>query len=183
MKAFRNLAGNVIEIDVDIDLDGNPILPPDTTVNPRPEPQPGHYVTVVGNDWVQIPIPQEYKTFEYKKQLALEALSRYKDWYTNQPVEHAGKLFDGDELARGRLAQALIINATTGYLPPAWIAADNTPFPISTLADLQGIVAAVQSAFTTRFFEMDTIRQQILAATNDGELDAITIPTIPAHVM
>lgn len=183
MKAFRNLAGTVIEIDVDIDLDGNPILPPDTTVNPRPEPMAGYYVTVVGNDWVQIPVPQEYKTFEYKKQLALEALGKYKEWYTNQPVEHAGKLFDGDELARSRLSQALIINATAGYLPPAWIAADNTPFMIHTVSDLQGIVSAVQTAFTTRFFEMDAIRQQILAATNDGELDAVHVPTIPNRVM
>ena len=37
MKAFRNLAGNVVEIDIDLDLDGNPILPPDTTTDLRPE--------------------------------------------------------------------------------------------------------------------------------------------------
>jgi hypothetical protein len=52
MKAYRNIAGVVHEIQVDIGLDGQPILPPDTTVDPRPEPQPGHYVTVVGNAWV-----------------------------------------------------------------------------------------------------------------------------------
>lgn len=179
MKAYRNLGGNVVEIEVDVDVNGQPILPPDTTVDPRPEPLPGHYVTVVGNEWVQIPIPQEYFEFSYKKQLALEKLSKYKNWYLDQPVEHAGKKFDADEVARNRLTQALVIYNTNNYLPPAWITEDNQPFALNSINDLLGIINAVQTAFSTRFFEMDAIRQQILAAQNDEELDAVKIPQIP----
>jgi len=182
MKAFRNIAGTVVEIDVDVDLQGKPILPPDTTVDPRPAAQAGHYVTVVGKSWVQIPIPQEVIAFEYKKQQALEALGRYKTWYFEQPTEHNNVMFDADTEARARLTQALVIYNEIGYLPPAWIAADNTPVGLNSIDDLKAIVGAVQTAFSTRFFEMDAIRQQIMNATDEASLAAITIPVIPKQM-
>lgn len=182
MKAFRNVAGTVVEIDVDVDLQGQPILPPDTTVQAKPVAQAGHYVTVVGNAWVQIPQPQEVIAFEYQKQQALEKLSKYKAYYFEQPTEINGVLFDADEQARNRLTQNLVVNSASGYLPPAWIAADNTPYPIAALADLMEIVNGVQQAFSTRFFEMDTLRQQILAAADEAALAAVVIPVIPNQI-
>lgn len=182
MKAFRNVAGTVVEIDVDVDLQGQPILPPDTTVDAKPAAQPGHYVTVVGNAWVQIPQPQEVIGFEYKKQQALEKLGKYKAYLIEQPVEVNGIIFDADDQARNRLVQNLVINSTTGYLPPAWIAANNTPYPLADLPALMEIVTAVQTAFATRFFEMDAIRQQIIAAGDEAALAAITIPVIPNQI-
>jgi len=179
MKAFRNVGGNVIEIEVDVDAQGVPLLPRDTTVSARPAPMDGHYVTVVGNEWVQIALPTENFEFSYKKQLALAKLAAYKAWYIEQPVTHSGILFDADELARNRLVQALVINGSTGYLPPAWIAVDNSAFPIATLADLTALITTVQTAFATRFFEMDAIRQQVLASTDETALNAITIPVKP----
>lgn len=181
MKAFRNIGGTVVEIDVDVDPDGQPILPPDTTVDEKPDAQPGHYVTVVGNSWVQIPLPQEFITFEYKKQQALEKLAKYKAYLFEQPVEINGVMFDANEKARNRLTQALVINTASGYLPPFWITANNSQHPITTLDDLKEIINGVQTAFATRFFQMDTLRQQILAATNEDELNAIEIPTIPLY--
>lgn len=182
MKAFRNIAGTVVEIDVDVDLQGQPILPPDTTVIEKPAAQPGHYVTVVGNAWVQIPIAQEVIAFEYKKQLALEALGRYKAWYFEQPTELNGVLFDADDQARNRLTQALVIESTSGCLPPAWIAADNSQIPLADKAALVAIVTAVQTAFSTRFFEMDTVRQSILAAADEAALSAVVVPSIPTQM-
>lgn len=179
MKAFRNIAGTVVEVDVDVDLQGQPILPPDTTVAEKPAANAGHYVTVVGNAWVQIPIPQEVVAFEYKKQQALESLGVYKAWYFEQPTDHMGITFDANDQARNRLTQALVIESTSGYLPPAWIAADNSQFPLAVKADLVGIVSAVQTAFSTRFFEMDVIRQQILVAGDEAALAAIVIPSVP----
>ena len=183
MKAYRNIGGSVIEVEVDIGLDGQPLLPPDTTVDPKPDPQPGHYVTVVGNSWVQIPIPEQVLDFSYEKQLALERLKKYKDWYLEQPVEHAGHSFDADSLARDRLTQALVIHSATGYLPPAWIDANNQPFTITTIQDLHGIISAVQTAFSSRFFEMENIRQQILNAQDKQALDLIEIPSIPNNLI
>ena len=179
MKAFRNIAGTVVEIDVDVDLSGQPILPPDTTVDAKPEAQPGHYVTVVGKSWVQIPIPQEVIAFDFKKQQALEKLGKYKTYYFEQPTEVNGVKFDADSEARARLTQALVIYNEVGYLPPAWIAADNTPVPLANVGELKVIVGGVQQAFSTRFFEMDAIRQQIISSADEAALDAVEIPTVP----
>lgn len=179
MKAFRNVGGSVTEIEVDVSPDGNPLLPPDTTVDHKPEALQGHYVTVVGNSWVQIPVPVEHFEFSYKKQLALEKLAKYKAWYTEQPVNHNSVAFDGDELSRARLIQALVINSATGYLPPAWVTYNNSVYPITVIADLIGIINAVQTAFATRFFEMNNIREAIKEAVNESALAAINIPQIP----
>ena len=116
---------------------------------------------------------------EYQKQQALEKLAKYKAYYFEQPTEINGVLFDADEQARNRLTQNLVVNGASGYLPPVWIAADNSQYPIATLADLMDIVNGVQAAFATRFFEMDTLRQQILAAGDEAALSAVVIPSVP----
>jgi hypothetical protein len=179
MKAFRNVGGNVVEVEIDTDLNGHPILPPDTTTDPRPEAQEGHYVTVVGDKWVQIAIPVPFVTFETKKQDAHKKLKAYRAWYLEQPIIHEGVKFDADEQARARLTQALTINGANGYLPPAWIAFDNTPFPLAAVADLVNLVNAVQVAFSNRFFETAAIRDQIINATTEEQLAAITVPVVP----
>lgn len=182
MKAWRNLAGNVQEIVVDVGPDGAPLLPPDTTTDPRPEPLPDHYVTVVGNSWVQIPIPKPYFEFSYLKQIALDKLSAYKAWYLDQPVEVNGSLFDNTEMSRNRMIQTLVIYIQTNFLPAAWIDYHNQPHPISTVDDLKQIMTAMSSSFNQRFFEMETIRQQILAAQDEPALTAINIPSIPTNM-
>lgn len=182
MKAFRNVAGTIVEIDVDIDLNGQPILPPDTTVDEKPAAQDGHYVTVVGNAWVQIPITQEFVSFEYRKQQHLNALKRYKAWYLEQPVEHNGITYDADEQARIRLTQALIVYNAISYLPPFWIDANNNQQPLTSIDDLKAIITTVQTAFTNRFYEINTIRQAILNASDEAALALIDIPTIPNHM-
>lgn len=182
MKAFRNMGGVVVEIDVDVDPNGQPLLPPDTTVDPRPEPQPGHYVTVVGHEWVQIPIPEQWTEFSELKSQALERLSKYKNWYLDQPVEVNGRMFDADGQARIRLTQTLVIYNATNYLPPAWIDYNNQPYAISKIADLMQIITAVQTAFSTRFYEMDQIRQQILSAQDEEALQAVEIPALPTFI-
>lgn len=182
MRAFQNRQGNVVEIEVDVDPHGNPLLPPDTTVDARPEPLEGHYVTVVGNRWVQIPIPVFVPSFELLKQQALERLATYRNWLLQQPVTAGANnehIFDADDKARDRLTQALVLHTQFGTLPPAWVKHDNTMFPLTVVADLIFIITTVQQAFTSRFFETVTIRNQLLAATDEAALNAIAIPTIP----
>lgn len=182
MQAWRNIAGNIQQVYVDVGPDGKPLLPPDTTVDPKPDPQPGHYVTVVGNSWVQIPIPVPYFEFSYLKQQALDKFFKYKTWYLSQPVTIDGSPFDNDDVARNRMIQALVIYSQTNYLPSAWVDANNVPHPVAVIADLQKIMTAMSQDFSTKFFEMETIRQQILATTDEAGLNAITIPAIPLNV-
>lgn len=176
MKAFRNVAGNVVEITVDIDLEGKPILPPDTTTDPRPVPQEGHYVTVVGNQWVQIEIPVAFETFESKKTRKLAEIKQYRDWLVEQTTTVNGVEFDANEQARSRLTQALVVHSTLGYLPPNWITHGNTHHPLTSVDDLKVISTQVLAAFDQRFFEGDALRQGALAATNQEELDLIVVP-------
>lgn len=178
MQAWRNFGGDVREVTVDIGLDGNPILPPDTTVNPKPEALTGHYVTVVNNDWVQIEIPVQVITFESKKAKKLAELAMYRDWYLDQPVEVNGVKFDADTKARTNLTQALVIYTSLAYLPPAWITFDNGVYPLATIDDLKAIVATVQTQFSAKFFECSTKRQAIYDAVDEAALDAVVVPSV-----
>lgn len=176
MKAFRNIAGNVVEILVDVDPSGNPILPPDTTVDPKPEVQEGHYVTVVGREWVQIPIPQEFKAFETLKNEAIQKLQEYRTWSLEQPVvltvEGTGEeiKFDADEQARARINHALTIHSQLALLPPVWITYDNSEYPLTSVEDLKAIANAVFNAYNGRFFACSEIRKQIFAAQDEVAL-------------
>ena len=182
MKAYRAIPGGYKEIDVDVDhVTLQPILPPDTTTDPKPETvTEGHYLTVVGTEWVEIEIPVPVFSFEYLKQKKLEKVSEYRDWLFSQPVEHAGVLFDADDTARTRLTQALVMtNPPISYVPPVWVTYDNGSFPINDLSDLVGIVAAVTSAFSQRFYDAGALRGQVMAAEDQAALDTIEIPAIP----
>lgn len=181
MKAWRNIAGVVQEIQIDVGIDGNPIYPPDTTTDARPEALPGHYVTVVDRSWVQIESPVYVESFEAKKARLLKVVSTYRSWYLDQPVPVNDVLFDADDQARTRLTQAVVMYTNLNYLPPAWIAKDNSIYPLASFEDLKAIVGTVQTAFSTRFYECDTVRQQLLAAATEEELSAVTVPSVPMN--
>lgn len=174
MKAHRLYNGLINEIDVDVDPGGNPILPPDTTVDPRPDPLPGHYVTIQGNQWVQIEIVLP-TLFQLKNDKML-AFNVYRQKYMDKPVEVNGVMFDADSTARERLTQAIVMNTAFSYLPPMWVTHDNGVYPIADLNALLAIAQAVQTAFATRFYEIVGIRDSISNAATQEELDAIVIP-------
>ena len=174
MKAFQLYNGLIREIDIDIALDGEPILPPNTTVAPRPDEIPNHYLTIQGNSWVQVEIPA--RTIEQARQDKLSSFNSYRKFYMDQPVVHNDVQFDGDATARERLTQAIVMHGSVGYLPPVWIKHDNTGYPVATISDLVGIAQAVQTAFATRYYEMIALRDSINAATTLEQLDAISIP-------
>ena len=179
MQAYRNVGGTVRAIKVDVDPGGAPILPPDTTVDPRPEPMAGHYVTVVGKAWVQIPIPISSPSVESLKSDALTRFSKWRDWYINRPVEHEGRMFDADELSRSRVTQALTVHSSIGFLPPAWLDVNKAPFPLADIDTLKGIATAILTSFNNGFFEAEAKRAQILATSTAEELAGIEIPEPP----
>lgn len=174
MKAFRLYNGVINETDVDVDPGGNPILPPDTTVDPRPDELAGHYLTIQGNSWVQIEIvPPSLFQLKNDKMMAFEV---YRQKYMDKPVEVNGVMFDADSTARERLTQALVMNTAFAYLPPVWITHDNSAYPLADLDALKAIALAVQTAFANRFYEIVGIRDSISNASTKEELEAIVIP-------
>lgn len=174
MKAFRLYNGIIQEIDVDVGLDGLPILPPNTTVDPRPDEIPNHYLTIEGNVWLQVEIPAP--TLEQERQNKLIQFAKYREQYMDQPVTVNDVLFDADSTARERLTQALVMNQVFSYLPPVWITHGNQSYPIAVIGDLAAIAQAVQTAFASRFYEMTSLRDSINAATTVEQINAITIP-------
>jgi hypothetical protein len=178
MKAFRLYNGSIIEFEVDVDKNGNPLLPPNTTIDPKPAVMPGHYLTISGNTWKQVPIPVHVPSFEERRNKKLDDLKSIKEAYLNQPVEYNGRKFDADSFARDNLTQAIVVYRETNYLPPYWVDYDNQQYTISSVDDLKGILSAVQTAYSNRFYELDNVRQALLSATTEADLDAITIPTL-----
>lgn len=181
MKAFRKVAGNIVEIRVDVDLNGEPLLPPNTTVDPRPEYLEGHYSTIEGNSWVVIahPVqPVEVITFESIQQNKLLELSAYRDWLLEQPVEHDGRMFDADDTARTRISQAIVSYTTLDTLPGGWVDANDELYPIETYEDLVNLARVIADIFQARFFETAMLRVSISAATTEEELNLITFGVV-----
>ncbi|QXN70530.1 hypothetical protein AGENTSMITH_126 [Bacillus phage vB_BspM_AgentSmith] len=183
MKAFRNVAGQVVEIEIDIDLAGNPILPPDTTTDRAPSIPEGHYATVVGDRWVVIAKPVHTVSFEMKKQSKLDQLATYRKWILDQPIEHDGRTFDADELARARVSQALVSHQALGELPTGWIDHSNELYAVPTIEVLNALALAIASVFQQRFFDTATIRSALMATSTEAELEAIEVPSIPMNDM
>lgn len=169
----------IVPYEFDVDPNGNPLLPPNGTIDPKPEVPSGKYLAIVRNQWHLIDIPQVTYSFEYKKQMKLEALASYKEWYLNQPVTYDGRQFDNDETSKNRLIQTIKIYELTNQLPPAWIDYNNQAYPINAISQINGIVLTIASTFQTRFFEMATLRDQINAAQTEEELAAINVPRKP----
>lgn len=183
MKAFRNIGGRVVEIDIDVDLTGNPILPPDTTTDKPPSIPEGHYSTVVGDRWVVIANPIQTVTFEMKQQEQLEKLKEYRAWLLEQPIEHDGRQFDGDETARARVSQALVSFQSLSVLPDGWFDLDNQLYEVPTYEDLCALALSIAGAFQSRFFETALIRTSIMESTTLEELELVECPGIPMDAM
>ena len=177
MKAFRNIAGQVVEITVDLDLEGNPILPPDTTIDPRPEALEEHYVTVVGSGWVQIHSPVVEVTLTQLKEQALKRLSVWRNWILEQPIEHDSVMFDADETARARLTQAVLLSSVGAPVPPAWVTLDNGLHPIADYDALKNLAIVMASEFSSRFFQAADLRDDIETAETKEALALVLIPT------
>lgn len=175
MKAYRLYNGVISEIEVDVDnTTGLPLLPPETTADPRPEDLEGFYLTIEGNQWKRVEIiPPTLFQLKTDKLIAFE---KHRQWYLNQPVYINGSLFDGDKNARDSLTDALTVHTALGILPPAWFDFSNVPHTLSTVDDLKAIAGPVAVAYSTRYYEMVTMREAINAAETKEALDAIIVP-------
>lgn len=181
VRGYRNPSPQVItQEDFDLDPNGNPLLPPNgTTQEPPSYDAQTSYLAIVNNQWVIINKPVVTETLELKKQRALEHLKRYKDWYLNSPVTYDNHEFDNDEISRNRLTQAKITYQITNVLPQAWMTTNNTPYPITNISQIDGIITTISQVFQQRFFEVQSIKTQIIQASTLEEFNAINIPELP----
>lgn len=176
MKGYKIVNEAIVEVQVDVDKMGRPILSPDITIDPIPEYTPGYYLTIVNSKWVKLPVVAQDFELQQLKNEKLMQLKEYKDWLINQPIYYDNYLFDADELAKNRLTQALVIYIIAKKLPVAWITYDNYPYPIRSIDDLMGIIQSVYDAFNERFFGLEQTRQRIIACKTKEELELIEIP-------
>jgi hypothetical protein len=181
VQGWRNPQPEVIVQELfDVAPDGTPLLPDNATVTPPPEYKVGtQYLAIVKNTWYVIDRPVQVFTLDYLKQKKLEELDNYKQWYLNQPATYDNHKFDADETSKNRLIQAYNTYQITNQLPPAWIDADNTPYAITSIDQIKGIITAIAAQFQTRFFECNTLRGQIMAAADETALNAVVIPNMP----
>jgi hypothetical protein len=181
IQGWRNPQPELIVQELfDVAPDGTPLLPDNATVTPPPEYNAAtQYLAIVKNTWHVIDRPVIAIPLDELKRRKLEQLSRYKEWYLNQPATYDNHKFDADETSKNRLVQTYNTYQITNQLPPAWIDHDNNPYPITKVDQIKGIITAIAAQFQTRFFECKAIRDQINAATNEEELNAVNVPTIP----
>lgn len=180
MKAFRNFSGIIKEIDIDVSPSGEPLLPPDTTVDPKPEDREGHYLSVVGTKWVYIPFTEVQETLDQIRNRKFIQLATYKEWYFNTPVKYDEVLFDGDESSRNRLSQALQVYNQTKVVPTNWVNYKNDFYAFDGDKDkFINLVLTVLQAFNNRHIEMNVIRDKILKAESIEELYNIQVPAKP----
>jgi hypothetical protein len=181
VQGWRNPQPEVIiQEQFDVAPDGTPLLPDNATVTPPPEYNTGtQYLAIVKNTWHVIDRPTPVFTLDYLKQKKLEELSRYKESYLNEPVTYDGHKFDADENSKNRLIQTYNTYQITNQLPPAWIDANNNAYPITSIDQIKGIIAAIAAQFQTRFFECNALRGQIMNAADEAALRAVVIPRLP----
>jgi len=177
MNAFRSINGNIVEVLIDVDPNGMSLLPPNTTVEPKPEALEGHRLDIMGTSWIQVPVVVHVKSFEELRLDKLAELRRYRDWIFEQPTEHAGVLFDADDKARVRISQTVTAYQAFSELPPGWVTYDNQTIPLATFDDLKAIAVTIFTTFNARFFECNTMRDAISVAETEEALDAVVIPT------
>lgn len=180
MKAYSKTPSGVVEeILIDLDRNGNPILPPDTTLDPRPQPREGHRVTVIGDKWVQIPVtPPREVTLEELIDNKCDVLRTYRDWLLEQTFFFNDVEFDADDVARARVTQAMLLVELGGPSPDVWIDANNQPYSVENPEELKELAFGIANIFQERFNAATAIRDAILACTSKEELDAIVIPSI-----
>jgi hypothetical protein len=181
IQGWRNPQPELIVQELfDVAPDGTPLLPDNATVTPPPEYKPDtQYLAIVKNTWYVINRPVPVFSLDDLKQRKLEQLSDYKQWYLNQPVTYDSHNFDADETAKNRLIQVYNTFQITNQLPPAWIDADNKAYAITSIDQIKGLITAIASTFQTRFFECNTLRDKIMAVTNENDLNAVVIPSLP----
>jgi hypothetical protein len=178
IQGWRNPQPEVIVQELfDVAPDGTPLLPDNATVTPPPEyDAKTNYLAIVKNKWHVIDRPVIVVSLDELKRRKLEQLSRYKEWYFNQPVTYDNHKFDADETAKNRLIQAYNTYQITNQLPPAWIDADNKAYAITSIDQIKGLITAIATAFQTRFFECNDLREKIMNAADETALNAVVIP-------
>ncbi len=181
MLAHTLRNGKVTQIQVDVSPSGKPLLPLNSTVEDMPETLPGHYVTLVDSQWVQIPIAVPTYSFSYLQDLKLSAVKKYAAWYQTRPVTFDGQQFQADEASKNLLTQALLVANIGGGVPPFWKTLDNQKYPLPDITKLSDLVVAVSQDFSRKFYEMDALKASISACTTEAELDAIVVPSVPLN--
>lgn len=116
-----------IVVEVEVDSEGNPIIPSGVILTPPPTPEPGHNLTISDGDWVQVeqPIyipPETIEDVRYTKQLQLD---QWKQGFMSQPFIYEGYVFSNDLESRENLNSAIRAIKDWNIVPSLWMSANN----------------------------------------------------------
>lgn len=108
-------------------------------------------------------------------QSAYQAAIQANVHYTSQGGMSAS--YQADERSQQNLLKMLAAFGSAQHTPPGfyWVAADNTPVPL-TFADLQGLAAAIAAPAIAAFQQLQALKAAVRAATTMSTIRAVTWP-------
>ena len=118
---------------------------------------------------VEIPAP----TLDEVKANKISELKGIRDFKEVEPVQTNKGLFDYDDKARDRIQAAIIALNAGGHID--WTLADNTNVTVTNL-DLEDVVRAVAVRSNTLHVTYRQLKEQVMAAETNEEVEAIHWP-------
>ena len=116
--------------------------------------------------------------FEQRRQAKLQAIDRERDALLTAGFEYAGHRFDSDEKSIQRInAIATLALMNAGFETP-YITQNNETITL-TASDIAGLGAAAAAHEASYVFLARSLKDQVLAATTQEDLDAVVWPTQP----
>lgn len=173
-KGYKSVMVNVI--------DGEPLLPPNTTVTPPPtKVSGGHYLTVVGTSWVELPYDNSDLSFkEYKESLnnQLKDVSEQLVW---APFIYLGHVYGNDYKDVIRITTAVQAYMIAKRLPEFWRTEDNYPITTADITEdwLYGLSLESSAIAQSRTLETIQAKELLMSLETMKQLKEFKMPEVP----
>lgn len=178
MLAYRKSGEDgYIEIEVDVNSKGEPLLPEDATVEPPPPYKKGHSLTIENNEWVYIKNPEPKKpTIEEMRYLKNILFTPWSQEFLNQAFIYDGEIYVNDARFREMLNSSISAHREWGTLPDFWVTAEDKIIKPVTKDFLDGIGKVAYQAHQKSMLEVVEIKNFINTCTDVDELSKLEFP-------
>ena len=186
VQAWRKDGNGYKEVMVNIDPVNNiPLLPPNTTTDPKPEEHNNMFLTVRDNYWIYLPKnPVESEvpidTLAVTRGVLKANYDKWKDAYVDAPFYHDGFVLHNDLIARTNILGAFVAFKFHDRMPPKWKAMGGK-YLNPTPKWLDAISLLSVHYYESRLFTAEMTNYQIAKAETVEELQRIVFPVIPHY--